>query len=80
MSAEPEKESIEENEPEEESVDRERQQSGKEGVESSRQKEEGVRDRAEADPAAQPTEGAYGEMDRESVSDTEPSGAPALDE
>ncbi|MDX1630373.1 MAG: hypothetical protein R3234_00790 [Thermoanaerobaculia bacterium] len=80
MPVEPKEESIEENQPEEETVDRERQQSGKEGVESSHQKEEGVRDRAESDPAAQPTEGAYGEMDRESVSETEPAGAPALEE
>ena len=65
---------------EDRTVDEERQQSNKEGVASSRQKEEGVRDRERPDPASRPTGGAYGEMDRESVSGTEPSGAPALDE
>lgn len=65
---------------EEESVDKERQQSGKEGVRSSDQKEEGVRNPRDPDPASEPTEGAYGEMDRESVSGEQPSGAPALDE
>lgn len=61
-------------------VNRERQQSNKEGMASSSQKQDSARDRDLPDPASQPTDGAYGEMDGESVSETQPSGAPALDE
>ncbi len=62
-------------------VDEERQQSNKEGMASSSQKQDSVRgDRDLPDPASQRTDGAYGEMDGESVSETRPSGAPALDE